>query len=75
MEPINPLIAFIIALAIFAILLYKRVGLGVSLSITALLLGLLTLGPTQTLQTLLETLEDYNALTVIFASFAIMLLS
>ena len=75
MEPINPLIAFVIALAMFAFLLYKRVGLGISLSVTALLLGLLTLGLTQTLQTFLETLEDYNALTVIFASFAIMLLS
>ncbi|HDI12455.1 MAG TPA: DUF401 family protein, partial [Candidatus Bathyarchaeota archaeon] len=75
MELINPLVAFIIALAAFAGLLYKRIGLGISLNVVALLLGLLTIGPTQTLQTLLKTLEDYNALTVIFASFAIMLLS
>jgi len=74
-ELINPLVAFIIALAVFAGLLYKRIGLGISLSVAALLLGLLTIGPTQTLKTLLETLEDYNALTVTFASFAIMLLS
>ena len=75
MELINPIIAFIIALATFAILLYKHVGIGSSLSLAALLLGLLATGPAQTLQALLETLRDYDALTVIFASFAIMLLS
>lgn len=75
MELINPLMAFIIALAAFAILLYKRIGLGTSLSAVALLLGLLAVGPAKTLQVLLETLGDYDALTVIFASFAIMLLS
>jgi len=75
MEPINPLIAFIASLIILAIMFYKRIGLGVSLSTAALFLGLLTIGPTQTLQALLKTLENYDALTVIFASFAIMLLS
>lgn len=72
---INPLIAFIIALVAFAILLYRRVGLGISLTAAALILGLLTIGPTGTVGALFDTLLDYNALTVILASFAIMLLS
>lgn len=72
---INPLIAFAIALGAFGLLLYKRVGLGVSLTVAAFLLGFLTVGFYETFRTLFGTLQDYNALTLIFATFAIMMLS
>lgn len=75
MELINPLIAFIISLGTFGFLLYRRVGLGISLTAAAFILGFLTLSLFETFQILFEIFLDYNALTLVLATFAIMLLS
>jgi len=74
-KTINPLVAFVITFVVLGLLLYKRVGLGVTLTTVAFLLGFLTVGFYGTFQTLLGTLQDYDALTLIFVTFAIMLLS
>jgi hypothetical protein len=41
---INPLLVFALSIVVFIVLLYRRVGLGVSLTLAAFLISFLTLG-------------------------------
>ena len=75
MNPINPLLAFAISLIFFAILLHKRIGLGFSLVSAALLLGILSLDPLTIPSVMAETTLQPITLTLVFATFGIMLLS
>jgi len=71
----NPLLVFAVSIALFVVLMYRRVGLGVSLTVAAFLMSLLSLGISGTATALLETCIDPVTLTLVFASFFIMLLS
>jgi integral membrane protein (TIGR00529 family) len=71
----NPLLVFAVSLILFVVLMYRRVGLGISLTAAAFLMSFLSLGISGTATTLLETCTDQVTLTLVFASFFIMLLS
>ncbi len=75
MSLLNPLLVFAVSIALFVVLLYRRVGLGISLTLTAFLMSLLSLGISGTATVLIETCVDPVTLTLVFASFFIMLLS
>jgi len=72
---VNPLYAFIVSIILLIALLYKKVGLGVSLTAAAFLMSLLSLGATETVSVLVDTLMDPVTLTLVSASLLIMLLS
>ena len=71
----NPLLVFAVSIALFVVLMYRRVGLGISLTVAAFLMSLLSLGISGTATALLETCVDPVTLTLVFASFFIMFLS
>ncbi|MDH5690334.1 MAG: DUF401 family protein [Candidatus Bathyarchaeota archaeon] len=71
----NPLLVFAVSIALFVVLMYRRVGLGVSLTVAAFLMSFLSLGISGTGTVLLETCIDPVTLTLVFASFFIMFLS
>jgi integral membrane protein (TIGR00529 family) len=71
----NPLLVFAVSIVLFVVLMYRRVGLGVSLTLAAFLMSLLSLGISGTGTVLLETCIDPVTLTLVFASFFIMFLS
>jgi integral membrane protein (TIGR00529 family) len=71
----NPLLVFAVSIVLFVVLMYRRVGLGVSLTVAAFLMSLLSLGISGTATVLLETCIDPVTLTLVFSSFFIMLLS
>ncbi len=71
----NPLLVFAVSIALFVVLLYRRVGLGISLTLAAFLMSLLSLGISETGTVLIETCIDPVTLTLVLASFFIMLLS
>ncbi|KON30017.1 hypothetical protein AC477_05315, partial [miscellaneous Crenarchaeota group-1 archaeon SG8-32-1] len=72
---LNPLIVFMVSIGVFLLLLYRKVGLGIALTCSAFLMSLLSLGISQTATVLMETLVDPISLSLIFASFFIMLMS
>jgi integral membrane protein (TIGR00529 family) len=71
----NPLLVFAVSIILFVVLMYRRVGLGISLTVAAFLMSLLSLGISGTATVLLETCIDPVTLTLVFASFFIILLS
>jgi integral membrane protein (TIGR00529 family) len=71
----NPLLVFAVSIALFVVLMYRRVGLGVSLTVAAFLMSFLSLGISGTATVLSETCLDPTTLTLVFASFFIMFLS
>jgi integral membrane protein (TIGR00529 family) len=71
----NPLLVFAVSIALFVVLMYRRVGLGISLTLAAFLMSFLSLGISGTATVLFETSIDPVTLTLVFASFFIMLLS
>ncbi len=75
MSYFNPLLVFAVSIILFVVLMYRRVGLGVSLTVAAFLMSFLSLGISGTATVLSETCMDQTALTLVFASFFIMLLS
>jgi len=72
---LNPLVVFVVSIVLFVVLMYRRVGLGISITVAAFLMSLLSLGISGTGTVLLETCIDPTTLTLVFASFFIMLLS
>ena len=71
----NPLLVFAVSIILFLVLLYRKVGLGVSLTAAAFLMSLLSLGIDGTATTLLETCSEPTTLSLVFASFFIILMS
>lgn len=71
----NPLLFFAFSIVLFVVFMYMRVGLGSSLTLAAFLMGLLSLGISGTGTILLETCIDKVTLTLVFASFLIILMS
>jgi len=72
---IDPVVAIIVSLSILVLLLYKRVNLGIVLNATALLLALLTLEWTRIPTLIWETSANLLTISVVSATFVIMLLS
>jgi integral membrane protein (TIGR00529 family) len=71
----NPLLVFAVSIILFVVLMYRRVGLGVSLTVAAFLMSFLSLEISGTAIVLSETCTDSTTLTLVFASFFIILLS
>jgi len=71
----NPLLVFVISIAFFLVLIYKKVGLGISLTASAFLMGFLSLGVFETGTVLIETCIDQTTISLVFASFFIILMS
>jgi len=72
---VDPVIAIVVSFGFLIVLLYKRVNLGITLNVTALLLALLALDWTQVLPIIWQTTVDPLAISVVLATFGIMLLS
>jgi len=72
---VEPAVAIIIALAFLVVLLYKRVNLGLTLNLTALLLASLSLDWQKTLLAIYETSTDFRTISIVLATFGIMLMS
>ena len=71
----NPLLVFAVSIAFFVVLMYRRVGLGISLILAAVMMSLLSLGISGTGIVLFETCVDSTTMTLVFASFFVMFLS
>jgi integral membrane protein (TIGR00529 family) len=71
----NPLLVLAVSIVLFVVLLYRRVGLGISLTLTAFQMSFLSLGIYETGTVLYETCIDPVTLTLVFASFLVMFLS
>ncbi|MCW4015354.1 MAG: DUF401 family protein [Candidatus Bathyarchaeota archaeon] len=75
MNLFNPLLVFVVSIILFLVMLYRKVGLGISLTVSAFLMSLLSLGLWDTGTVLLDTLTETTTLSLVFASFFIMLMS
>ena len=67
--------ALIVSFCFLGVMIYKRVNLGITLNSTALLLALLSLDWQRIPTTIYETSVDLATISVVFASFGIMLIS
>jgi uncharacterized protein len=65
----------VVSIAVFLVMLYRKIGLGVALTASALLMSLLTLGLSETGTVFLDTCVDPTSVSLVFASFFIMLMS
>lgn len=72
---VDPAVAIIIAFALLIILLYKRVNLGITLNVTAITLALLALEWTKMPTVIYEASIKPETVSVVIATFGIMLLS
>jgi len=72
---LDPLTAIIVSFCFLGVMIYKRVNLGITLNSTALLLALLSLDWQRIPITIYETSVDLATISVVFASFGIMLIS
>jgi integral membrane protein (TIGR00529 family) len=72
---VSPVVAIIAALAFLVVLLYKRVNLGIVLNATALFLALLAVDWVEIPRVVYETSVDLLTVSVVLATFGIMLLS
>ena len=72
---VDPAVAIIIAFALLIILLYRRVNLGITLNVTAITLALLALEWTKVPTAIYEASIKPETVSVVIATFGIMLLS
>ena len=72
---VDPLTAIIISFCFLGVMIYKRVNLGITLNATALLLALLALDLPQIGEVIFKTTTSSLTISLVAASFAIMLLS
>ena len=72
---VEPLVAFVVSFLFLGILVYKRVGLGITLTFTAIVLSLLSLEPGSVANVFWKTSTDYVTISLVLATFGIMLLS
>ncbi len=72
---IDPLTALIVSFAFLSIMVYKRVNLGVTLTSTAILLSLLSVDYDEIPNVFLETSSSALTISLVSATFGIMLLS
>ena len=72
---VDPLTALVVSFAFLGVMVYKRVNLGVTLSSTAILLSLLSMEFGEIPNVFLETSTDALTISLVSATFGIMLLS
>jgi hypothetical protein len=72
---LNPLLFFVVSIGFFLVLLYRKIGVGIALTVSAFLMSILSFGVWETGTVLLETCVDVTTLSLVFASFFIMLMS
>jgi hypothetical protein len=72
---VDPLIAIAASLCFLVVLLYKRVNLGITLNLTALIMAFLALSWQEIPNTIFRTTVDLLTVSVVLATFAIMWLS
>lgn len=72
---VDPLTAIIISFIFLGVMIYKRINLGITLNAAALLLAFLALDLQQIATTIINTTTSWLTLSLVIASFAIMLLS
>lgn len=72
---VDPLTALVVSFCFLGAMLYKRVNLGITLNATALLLALLSLDWQEIPSVIFETTVDLLTISVVLATFGIMLLS
>ena len=72
---LDPLTAIIVSFCFLGVMIYKRVNLGITLNSTALLLASLSLNWLKIPTIVYETSVDLGTISVVFASFGIMLMS
>lgn len=72
---LDPLTALVVAFCFLGVLIYKRVNLGITLNAAALLLALLALDFSQIGRAVFQTTTDPTSVSIVAASFGIMLLS
>jgi len=72
---VNPSVALIVSFCFLGIMLYKRVNIGLTLNVTALLLALLSLDWQNIPTIVYKTTTDLLTIAVVLATFGIMLLS
>lgn len=72
---VEPLVAFVVSFLFLGIMVYKRVGLGITLTITAIILSLLSLELGSITNIFWETSRDPVTISLLLATFGIMLLS
>lgn len=72
---VDPLIAVFVSFCFLGIMLYKRVNLGITLNLTALLLALLSLNWLEIPFIICDTTLDRGTISVVVATFGIMVIS
>jgi integral membrane protein (TIGR00529 family) len=72
---LDPLTALVVAFCFLGVLIYKRVNLGITLNVAALLLAFLALDLSQIGNVIFETTISPLTISLVVASFGIMLLS
>ncbi len=72
---LNPLAAVIVSFCFLGLMLYKRVSIGIALTVTAMILALLSLSWVEIPTLIYETTTDILTISVVLATFGIMLLS
>jgi hypothetical protein len=72
---VDPFTAVVICFCFLGVMLYKRVNIGITLNSTALFLALLSLNWQKIPIIIYETCVDFPTISVVFATFGIMLMS
>jgi len=72
---VEPLVAFVVSFLFLGIMVYKRVGLGITLTFTAIVLSLLSLELCNIPNVFWKTSTDSVTISLVLATFGIMLLS
>lgn len=75
MALLGPLAALTISFVLLAVMLYKRVSIGIALVLAAMVMGVLSMNPVRVLTVLVETSVDPIAISLVLVTFGIMLLS
>jgi integral membrane protein (TIGR00529 family) len=75
LEFIDPVTALIVSFCFLGVMIYKRVNLGITLNSTALLLALLSVNWQEIPTIIYNTSVDLSTISVVFASFGIMVMS
>ncbi|NIV44707.1 DUF401 family protein, partial [Candidatus Bathyarchaeota archaeon] len=72
---VEPLVAFVVSFLFLGVMVYKRVGLGITLTFTATAFSLLSLDSNIIADVFWETMSDSITISLLLATFGIMLLS
>jgi hypothetical protein len=72
---LDPLVALAVSFILLAVMLYRRISIGVALVFSALVIGFLSMNPIDVSRVLLETSVNPVTISLVLVTFGIMLLS